>query len=76
MYVQLLRYVIIALTVLFKDEKIAKDILATDSPREHKALGRKVHNFDDAVWKENCVAIVKRGNLAKVGNSSNFPFSH
>ena len=26
-------------------------ILAADHPRDHKALGRKVKNFDDAKWK-------------------------
>ena len=52
--------------VLFNDSKIAQKILETDSPKEQKALGRKVSNFDDLVWRKNREIIVKKGNLAKV----------
>ena len=40
--------------------------MASDHPRDQKALGRKVSNFNEETWKENCRDIVKRGNLAKV----------
>jgi ribA/ribD-fused uncharacterized protein len=39
--------------------------MASDHPRDQKALGRKVSNFNEETWKENCRDIVKRGNLAK-----------
>ena len=56
--------------VLFGDDEAAEKILETSDPREQKALGRTVRNFDDTIWKEKC-DIVKRGNQAKV--SSAFP---
>ena len=52
--------------VLFADETLAAKIMASDHPRDQKALGRKVSNFNEETWKENCRDIVKRGNLAKV----------
>ena len=51
---------------MFKDEDTALLILKSHSPRDQKALGRKVHNFDDEVWTANCKEIVKTGNMAKV----------
>ena len=37
---------------LFGDEKVAKQMLATTKPQEHKALGRLVKGFDGKVWDE------------------------
>ena len=45
---------------------MATAIMATENPRDQKAHGRKVSNFDEKKWKANCRDIVKRGNLAKV----------
>jgi ribA/ribD-fused uncharacterized protein len=50
---------------LFSDDAIAAQILAAAHPRQHKALGRKVKNFDDAIWKAQRLAIVKAGSRAK-----------
>ena len=50
---------------LFEDEEIARQILETESPKEVKALGRKVENFDSQLWMEHRFAIVLRANLAK-----------
>ena len=36
----------------FKDEESKNLILKAYTPKEAKALGRKVKNFDDVVWKE------------------------
>ena len=55
------------LAVLFKDDATAAKIMNSDSPKEQKALGRQVENYDGVVWKENCRNIVKNGNRAKVG---------
>ena len=52
--------------VLFGDEAMATKILKSADPKEHKALGRKVSNFDQDKWNEECRKIVKAGNLAKV----------
>jgi ribA/ribD-fused uncharacterized protein len=50
---------------LFDDADTAAKILAADHPRDHKALGRKVKDFDDAAWKRAREAIVLDGNRAK-----------
>jgi len=50
---------------LFGDEETLAEILAAQTPKEHKALGRKVRGYDDARWKAVCQEIVYRGNLAK-----------
>jgi ribA/ribD-fused uncharacterized protein len=51
--------------VLFGDAETAAEILAADHPRTHKALGRKVKNFDVGVWERERMRIVKDGNRAK-----------
>jgi predicted NAD-dependent protein-ADP-ribosyltransferase YbiA (DUF1768 family) len=51
--------------LLFNDQAVADEILSAGHPRYVKALGRKVENFDEAVWKKHRVAIVRQGNLLK-----------
>ena len=36
--------------ILFKDNKIAKKILESKTPKEAKALGRQVRGFDSDIW--------------------------
>jgi ribA/ribD-fused uncharacterized protein len=50
---------------LFGDLAAMAKILASKSPREQKALGRRVANFDADRWSAACRDIVYRGNLAK-----------
>lgn len=50
---------------LFGDEATRARILATASPREHKALGRQVRGFVQDAWERERLAIVVRGNRAK-----------
>jgi ribA/ribD-fused uncharacterized protein len=50
---------------LFRDEGTLERVLATDDPREQKALGRRVRNFDEARWNEAARDIVFTGNRAK-----------
>ena len=50
---------------LFGDAKVCQQILATDDPRQHKRLGRRVSGFTEKRWKKNREEIVYRGNLAK-----------
>ncbi|XP_019853895.1 PREDICTED: uncharacterized protein LOC100638431 [Amphimedon queenslandica] len=59
------QYMMYQKAILFGDDEAAQKILDTSEPREQKAIGRTVRNFDDKVWKENCRDIVKRGNKAK-----------
>lgn len=50
---------------LFKDEKMLEKIMKTCHPKEMKAYGRAVENFNKTIWEENCYRIVKTGNMAK-----------
>ena len=45
---------------------MAAVIMTADNPRDQKAHGRKVSNFDEKKWKANCRDIIKQGNLAKI----------
>ena len=45
----------------FDDKETAKKIMALSNPRDQKALGRKVKNYNDNVWAKVRFAIVKRG---------------
>jgi ribA/ribD-fused uncharacterized protein len=49
----------------FGDQAILQEIMRSRNPREQKALGRKVSNFDSTSWNRVCRGIVYRGNLAK-----------
>ncbi|QNF33661.1 NADAR family protein [Adhaeribacter swui] len=51
--------------LLFGDEQIHDKIVQSKSPGEAKALGRKVKNFDQAIWEKERYPIVVNGNLAK-----------
>ena len=50
---------------LFGDESSLRRILGTEDPGRAKAVGRRVANFDDAVWRQNSRGIVEAGNEAK-----------
>ena len=50
---------------IFGDEEIRQQILAEYSQMAMKKLGRKVKNYDDAVWKSVRFDVVVKGNLAK-----------
>ena len=59
------QYMMHGKAVLFGDLEVAERILASASPKTHKALGRKVSGFDDQVWKRERERIVYEGNHAK-----------
>ena len=59
------QYIMHQKALLFADNDIAKQIMASNNPKEQKALGRKIKNFDMYYWNENCVQFVFRGNHAK-----------
>lgn len=50
---------------MFKDDESLKKIMASNSPREQKALGKKVANFDKDAWMKECCDRVKIGLMAK-----------
>jgi ribA/ribD-fused uncharacterized protein len=49
----------------FGDAEMMQAILAEPSPREQKALGRQVVNYDDAKWKAMARDVVYQGLLEK-----------
>jgi hypothetical protein len=51
--------------VHFKDKETLKLIMATTDPKEQKALGRKVKNFDAKEWNKVAIGYVYIGNFAK-----------
>ncbi|QDT65542.1 NADAR family protein [Calycomorphotria hydatis] len=50
---------------LFDDQETLSQILRAPDPKTAKQLGRKVRNFDDAVWRDNARRLVTEGNIAK-----------
>ncbi len=50
---------------LFGDEAILPQILDAPDPGKVKSLGRKVRNFDEAIWTDARYALVTRGNHHK-----------
>ena len=50
---------------LFEDNEIRQQILQCSDPKQIKALGRKVKNFDETVWNQIKYSIVLNGNYLK-----------
>ena len=69
-YVTAEQYMMHHKALLFGDDEVAAKILATDSPKAQKALGRKVRNFDNATWVSNRERIVYEGSRAKFTQSA------
>jgi ribA/ribD-fused uncharacterized protein len=51
--------------LLFGDKEIADEVMKVTHPKDHKALGRRVKGYDEAIWKRACLSIVYTGNMAK-----------
>lgn len=56
---------------LFGDDESVIKIMESNNPRDQKALGRLVKNFDVATWNGVCRDIVYRGNLLKFSQNRN-----
>lgn len=52
---------------LFGDTEIADQVLRAPHPKEAKALGRQVRNFDQSRWDEHRYEVVLSGSLSKFG---------
>ena len=50
---------------MFRDEEMLAKIMEASHPKEMKAYGRAVRNFDKDRWDSSCYEIVTRGNEAK-----------
>lgn len=51
--------------VFFGDLQVADEVLKSGHPRDTKALGRKVKNFNKEEWDKVCKDFVYEGNYAK-----------
>lgn len=51
--------------ILFNDASVAAEILETKDPRQQRALGRKVSDFDEETWIRNRSLIVEDGSYWK-----------
>ncbi len=56
----------------FGDEQMAEEILDTPNPKDVKALGRKIKNFDSAKWDACSLAIMTSVNLSKYSQNEAF----
>lgn len=65
------QYMMYHKAMLFGDRLIANQILTISYPKEIKALGRKVRNFDEKIWDESKYEIVKKGNILKFSQNRN-----
>lgn len=59
------QYMMYKKALLFEDEEVANAIMRTNNPREQKALGRKVRNFNTDTWNKVCREYVYEANYAK-----------
>jgi len=59
------QYMMYKKALLFEDEEVANAIMRTNSPKEQKALGRKVRGFEKDKWEEVCREYVYEANYAK-----------
>ena len=50
---------------MFGDEEMLSKIMESTDPKEMKAYGRAVRNFDKDLWESACFEVVKKGNSAK-----------
>lgn len=55
---------------LFADNEIAREIVNTRFPKDVKALGRQIKNFDSEKWDANKFDIVKQGNYLKFSQNA------
>lgn len=50
---------------LFEDGRAMSAIMAETHPRDHQAIGRLVHNYDEDTWNSVCRDVVAYGNYLK-----------
>lgn len=50
---------------VFGDKEVREKIMKCSNPKEIKALGRKVRNFDETIWNQVKYSIVLNGNFLK-----------
>lgn len=61
------QYMMAKKALLFGDYEVYEKIMKTDSPKNMKALGRKIKGFDPKLWNNHRYEIVLCGNMLKFG---------
>ncbi len=51
--------------LLFDDQETHEKLMESNQPKEIKALGREIKNFEQSKWDEHKYQIVLNGNIAK-----------
>jgi ribA/ribD-fused uncharacterized protein len=69
------QYMMAAKADFFEDFAAFWDIMEADHPRDQKAVGRRVQNFDQERWERVCVGIVKQANLLKFQQNKAMQFA-
>ena len=64
------QYMMYHKAILFGDEETADKIMKAETPKEQKALGRKVKGFEGGKWDANKSRIVEDGNWYKFNNQT------
>lgn len=64
-YLFMKQYMMAEKAKLFGDKEIEEKIMSSNSPKEIKALGRKVRDFDEEIWNNIKYSIVINGNYNK-----------
>lgn len=59
------QYMMYVKALIFNDTHTASLIMSSSNPKEIKALGRKVQNFDNYVWDKCKYRVMKTGLLAR-----------
>ena len=59
------QYMMAQKALLFGDKEVYDEIMLASDPRQYKALGRKIKDFDGKVWDYRKYQIVVEGNKAK-----------
>lgn len=59
------QYMMAQKAILMGDTDVLEKIMSTTSPKDMKALGRQVRNFDENIWNEEKYNIVLRASLLK-----------
>jgi ribA/ribD-fused uncharacterized protein len=59
------QYMMAKKALIFKDMEAYQEIMASSSPKEQKAIGRRVKNFNAEVWSVISREVVYQANYAK-----------
>jgi ribA/ribD-fused uncharacterized protein len=58
-------YMMVSKAKVFKDNEMIEKIVACETPKEAKAFGRQIANFDAAVWDQHKYQVVVKANVLK-----------